>query len=137
MTVLAALSLAACAGAPARLDTRSAMARTEATLVSMGHPAAGYASTRPPLVRRVEHLRGGRWGEYVPGLVQLSAAQPAACENGTLLHELAHDATHKFLLAGTAPGLTPKQARAEVEALATAVEAAAAGDEYLPNCAAD
>lgn len=125
------------ATSPALPDTRLLMSRVERILLDAGYKAKGYGDLpKPNVFLTADPLPRGDWGWYVPGTVLLSSAQPAGCIRITLAHELAHDATARMGLMAAQPARTPAWAlRAEMERIASVVEAAVADDAgWAPNC---
>jgi len=117
-------------------DVKVMMGRVEQILVSNGYPDAyGYARTAAPTVEIAPQLPKRHWGEYIPGEIKISAAQPDGCKPVTLAHELAHDATIKMNLIDVIRGAPAWFVKAELEKISALVESHVASDGvWLPNC---
>ena len=113
------------------------MGRVEAVLTMHGYPQAkGYAKLTPPAAVMVDELPGGAWGNYEPGTIKISRAQPGDCVPVTLGHELPHAATVRMrLLDAELKGVPAYVLKAEMERIAAKVEAFIGSDgTWLPNC---
>lgn len=134
------LLLSACAGPQVSAhdlpDTRVMMGRVEQILRVNGYPDAwGYTKRVAPDIVTVDDLPDRRWGEYVPGLIKISDAQPPACKQVTLAHELAHDAAVRMNLISVERGAPVWLIKAELEKIAAIVESHVASDGvWLRNC---
>jgi hypothetical protein len=134
------LLLSTCAGPQVSAsdlpDVRVMMGRVEQILRTNGYPDVwGYASRVAPDVVTVDALPDWHWGEYVPGLIKISAEQPDGCRPVTLAHELAHDAAVRMNLISVERGAPAWLVKAELEKISRLVESHVASDGvWLPNC---
>lgn len=113
-------------------DVRLAMGRVESILLRKGYATQGYARSAPPTVTTLPELPDRHWGEFVPGEIKISDAQPEACKPVTLVHELAHDATVKMRLIPVNLKASVRELKEEFERIAHEVEFEIASDRI--NC---
>ena len=134
--VLSAFLAAAVANADpiGEQQVRALMSEAETLLARQGVSVAGYATSASPVIAVVSashpYLQG-RDGGFANARIYVNENAIEACVDLIVLHELVHDATMKHRLFATVPNERVKDA---AEALADAVTADAAENQYRPGC---